>query len=268
MIDSKDKTTALEASKAHLLTEGWCVIPDVLSPGEAAETLTHLWESAAEYERQGGETHIQGLDPNDSNVRVFNLPGLHPVFRDLLRHPLALDLVHTLLGSDIIASNFSANIARPGARAMRLHSDQSLVVAEPWVEPWAINIIWCLTDATFENGSTQFVPGSHKVTRLTELGDKPGARLQAFEAKAGSIVAMDGRIWHTSGNNITADQDRALLFGYYTSGFLRPQVNWNGALPLELQQQLDPELKQLLGLAGYANMALAGKIMSLDLGKI
>ena len=52
-------------------------------------------------------------------------------------------------------------------------------------------------------------------------------QLRPFEAKVGSAVAMDGRLWHTSGANITAGEERALLFGYYSKAFLRPQVNWN-----------------------------------------
>jgi hypothetical protein len=44
-----------------------------------------------------------------------------------------------------------------------------------------------------------------------------------FEAKAGSIICMDGRIGHASGKNITQDQDRALLFGAYDAPFLRGQ---------------------------------------------
>jgi ectoine hydroxylase-related dioxygenase (phytanoyl-CoA dioxygenase family) len=205
---------ANDFAKAHLLDEGWCVVPDVLSSRQAAFVLERLWTAAAEYRRRGRDTHIAGLDPNASNVRVFELLDLDPIFRDLIRAPIALDLVQTLLGSDFLISNFTANIAGPGSRSMSLHSDQAIVVPEPWLAPWSINVIWCLTDVREENGATLFIPGSHKVTRLSELGATPGSRLRPFEEKAGSIIAMDGRIWHTSGANETRDEDRALLFGY------------------------------------------------------
>ena len=266
MTESSDASAELDGPKAQLFAEGWCVVPDVLSSEEAAHVLERLWAAVEENRRRGQDTRLAGLDPNAANVRVFNLLDLDPVFRDLIRRPVALDFVRTLLGPDFMVSNFTANIARPGSGSMSLHSDQALVVPEPWLEPWAINIIWCLTDATFENGATLFIPGSQKVTRLAELGDNPAARLRPFEAKAGSIVVMDGRIWHTSGANITADQDRALMFGYYSRGFLRPQANWNGALSPETQRGLDPELRYMLGLDGYANFDLAGKVLSADLG--
>ncbi|GGC82845.1 hypothetical protein GCM10010994_45940 [Chelatococcus reniformis] len=257
----------LQAATAQLHEEGWCVVPDVLSREEAAGVLERLWAAAEAFRRRGRETHLAQLDPNAANVRVFDLLDLDPVFRGLIRKPLALDLVRELLGAEFIVSNFTANIARPGSGSMNLHSDQALVVPEPWLEAWSINVIWCLTDATFENGATLFIPGSHKVERLAELGPDAAARLRPFEAKAGSIVAMDGRIWHTSGANVTTDQDRALMFAYYTRSFLRQQVNWNVALSPEVQQELDPELRGLLGLEATANTGLGAKLLAANVGR-
>jgi ectoine hydroxylase-related dioxygenase (phytanoyl-CoA dioxygenase family) len=237
----------------------------VLTPEGTAYVLERLWAAAAEYTRRGFATHIQGLDPNDANVRVFDLLDIDPVFRDLIRRPVALELVRTLL-PDFMISNFTANIARPGARSMSLHSDQALVVPEPWLEPWSINIIWCLTDVRGENGASRFIPGSHRVTRRAELGAAPAARLRPFEAPAGSIIAMDGRVWHTSGENKTANEDRALLFGYYSRSFLRPQVNWNAVLSPAVQRELDPEFRQLLGLDAPANFTIGAELLAADVG--
>ena len=162
-------------------------------------------------------------------------------------------MVRSLMGETFLISNFTANIARPGSKSMALHSDQSLVMPQPWVHPWAMNIIWCLTDVTFENGATLFIPGSHRWSTRADVPPDAHKRLQPFEAKAGSIIAMEGRIWHTSGANITADQDRGLLFGYYTKPFLRPQVNWNAGLSPLTQSGLSPQMRAWLGLDLDAN---------------
>lgn len=250
---SAEARAGLAAAKAQLRDEGWCVVPDALSAARSAEVLERLWTAAEESERRGVATFMPVLDPNASNVRVFFLLELDAVFRELIQDPLAVELVQSLLGRDFLISNFTANIARPGSKSMALHSDQSLVVPEPWLEPWALNIIWCLTDVTFENGATLFVPGSHRWTRRTDLTRDAVRRLEPFEAKAGSVIAMEGRIWHTSGANTTADQDRALLFGYYTRPFLRPQVNWNAALSAATQASLSPQMRTWLGLDVAAN---------------
>jgi len=255
---------SLAAAKAQLQEEGWCVLPDVLDAGRSRQVLDRLWAAAGESERRGVSTFMPVLDPNASNVRVFFLLELDPVFRELIAHPTAVEMVQSLLGREFLISNFTANIARPGSKSMALHSDQSLVVPEPWVEPWALNIIWCLTDVTFENGATLFIPGSH---RWQGRGDVPAdavKRLQPFEAKAGSIIVMEGRIWHTSGANITPDQDRALLFGYYTRPFLRQQVNWNAGLSAATQASLTPQMRRWLGLDLTANTGDAPDLRYLE----
>lgn len=252
------------AAKAQLAEEGWCVLPGVLDPARTKEALDRLWAAAEESERRGVATFMPVLDPNASNVRVFYLLELDAIFRELIQDPTAIDLVRQVLGPQFLISNFTANIARPGSKSMALHSDQSLVVPEPWLHPWAMNIIWCLTDVTFENGATLFIPGSHKWATRADVPADADKRLRPFEAKAGSIIAMDGRVWHTSGANITADQDRALMFGYYSAPFLRPQVNWNACLSAETQASLSPQMRDWLGLEVTANTGMATDLRYLE----
>jgi ectoine hydroxylase-related dioxygenase (phytanoyl-CoA dioxygenase family) len=72
---------------------------------------------------------------------------------------------------------------------------------------------------------------------------------------------MDGRLWHTSGANVTATQERALLFGYYSADFLRPQVNWNVVLSEATRAGLDTAMQARLGLGPDANIRVAGGIL-------
>ncbi len=203
--------------------------------------------------KQGLSTYVPGLDPNEKNVRIFNLLDLDPLFAELITHPKALNLVRYLISEDFIISNFTANIAMPGSGSMALHSDLSLVHPQPWSEPWAINIIWVLDDAREENGATRYLPESHKIARTSELPDNAKDKTLPLEAKAGSIIAMDGRLWHTSGENKTLNEQRGLLFGYYTRSFLRPQWNFNVGLSKRAKSLLTPELEHWLGLGLTAN---------------
>jgi len=261
---SAARVEALATAKTQLRDEGWCVVPDVLAPAASAEALARLRAAAHESERRGMPTFLPVLDPNASNVRVFYLLELDPVFRELIQHPLAVEMVREVVGPDFLISNFTANIARPGSKSMALHSDQSLVVPEPWLQPWAVNIIWCLTDVTFENGATLYIPGSHRWRTRDEVPADAVRRLKPFVATAGSIIVMDGRMWHTSGANITPDQDRALLFGYYTAPFLRPQVNWNACLSPQTIASLSPNMRDWLGLDITANIGRTADLRYLE----
>jgi len=157
-------------------------------------------------------------------------------------------------------SNFTANIALPGSESMVLHSDQSLVAPPPWQAPWSMNIIWCLDDLFAANGATRYLPGSHHFQQFADVPDNAPQQTVAFEAPAGSFVAMDGRMWHTSGANVTQDAERALLFAYYSVDYLRPQANWNVVLSTQTQASVCPELYQRLGLDAVANTRLAGSL--------
>lgn len=231
-----------------LREDGFAVIPDVLSPTQVEDVLARLWQAAKESERRGVPTHIKGLDPNKSNVRVFNLIDLDPIFMTLIDNPTADAVVSGILHSNYIVSNFTANIARPGSEPMMIHSDQGIVVPEPWTEPWSLNIIWCLSDIRSDNGATRYLPGSHRFQSASEVPPDIEDRLVPFEASAGSILAMDGRMWHTSGSNITQAEDRPLLFGYYSKPFVRPQWNFSAALRPEVQDSCSPAMRYRLGL--------------------
>ena len=249
------------AAKEQRSREGWCVVPDVLDPAATALALERLHAAARASEAQGVATFMPILDPNASNVRVFNLIDHDALFRDLILHPLAQEMVASLIGASFLISNFTANIARPGSQSMALHSDQAIVMPEPWQAAWTINIIWCLTDVRFENGATLFVPGSQAWTRHADVPAVVATRLQPFTASAGSFIAMDGRLWHTSGANVTVDEERAMLFGYYCKPFLRPQTNWNAGLSAETQAALSPELHARLGMGLEANSEQAAFIV-------
>jgi fumagillin biosynthesis dioxygenase len=245
----------------QLAEDGWCVIPGVLTPAQADEARAHLWAAAEESERRGAPTRNIGLDPNRRNVRVFNLIDIDPLFVELIQHPLAIEVVAGLLGDAFLVSNFTANIALPGSGSMELHSDQSIVVPGPWMDPWSMNIIWCLNDVREENGATRYLPGSHLYQTKADVPADALQRMAPFEATKGSVIAMDGRLWHTSGANRTANEERALLFGYYSRDFLRPQQNWNATLSPATIAGLSPNMNALLGLGASANVGLAQPLL-------
>ncbi len=248
-----DDRTVAEAV-ATIATDGFAVVPGVLDAPTAAGVFQTLLAAADESERRGMATYAEGLDPNSANVRVWNLIDLDPVFAELIAHPVADAIVAGVLGPDYIISNFTANIARPGSGSMKIHSDQSLVMPEPWLGAHCMNIIWCLTDVRPENGATLHVPGSHRWTGAAEVPDDLAEQLVPFTAPAGSIVAMEGRVWHTSGCNVTADEQRGLLFGFYCQPFVRPQWNHSVGLSPAVQAAMSPVMRTRLGLDAWQNV--------------
>ena len=240
--------------KDNLVEHGFCVVPGVLDNAGVADVRQRLVQASAESQRRGVPAWIEGLDPNDSNERVFNLLDLDPVFVDLIDHKLANELVSHALGDSFIISNFTANIAKPGSQSMVVHSDLSVVMPEPWQATWSVNVMWCLDDMYRENGATLYLPGSHHIEKRSELPADPLEHMVPLQASAGSVILMDGRLWHTSGTNTTKDQERALLFGYYTQPFIRPQWNFSVGLSDAVKANLSDVMRTRLGLTISANV--------------
>jgi ectoine hydroxylase-related dioxygenase (phytanoyl-CoA dioxygenase family) len=257
----------LEALAQGIARDGFAVVPNVIG-GELLERAQTAIDRIVEIMRaEGIDTFSETLDPNDANLRLYHLAAWDPVFIELLRHPVARAMVEATIGPQWLVSNFTANVAMPGSGSMNVHSDQALVVPPPWNEPWAINIIWCFDDVHEANGATRYVPGSQHWRNFDEVPGDLLERSVPFSAPAGSFVAMEGRVWHTSGANVTEDERRAMAFAYYTRDFIRPQVNWAMVMPPEEQAALDDEARQMLGISTMGNIRIGGGLTRLRDGK-
>ncbi len=253
--------------------QGFCIVENALSCDEL-ERVREALERGVEVARQVmGGTHIATLDPNDRNIRVNNLPAIDPVFIELLMREDALSAVAAAIGDDYIISNFTANIALPGSGSMNLHSDQALVIPGPWHHPWAMNVIWCLDDVDERNGATRYLPGSHRFTTPEEVPENALEQTLPFAAPAGSFIAMEGRMWHTSGCNTSADEQRRMMFAYYSADFIRPQANWAMCLPAQVRESMDERTRALFGVTPIGNTRIGAALTRLpdtqrDAGKI
>lgn len=236
----------VEEAKRQLAEHGLTIIEGVLDAGGIDRVRTALQRGIEADAANGVRLHGFSFDPDTHNTRVFNLIGKDQAFRDLVQHPVAIDLARHLLDGPFLLSNFSANVTAPGSGAMGMHADQGYVPA-PWPPyPLAINVAWALDDFTVENGATRFVPGSH----LKDHGPgRSGERAETIPitCKAGSIFVMDGRVWHQTGANTSRSATRAGLFAYYVRPFIRPQWNWYLTLPPAIVREASPLLREMLG---------------------
>ena len=208
------------------------------------------------------------------NQRVWMLVNKGEVFRDLVTDSFMTPLIEFLLGEDFLLSTLSANIAKPGGVEMGLHTDQwwmprSSPRKDPHIAagsikrgeyygvsngnpnesispPCACNVMYCLNDFTEINGATRIVPKSH----LTGLQPPPGIPHTvdsiAAEAKAGSAIVFEGRLWHGTGAN-RSNGNRLGLLATYCAPQFRTQENYTLGLDPAVVEQASPELLARLG---------------------
>jgi hypothetical protein len=227
-------TEDVEQAKADLAELGIARIADALSPEEAAALRERLVEQAAA-EAAAGVAFFDGGD--GANQRVWNLPSKGVVFRDLLRHPVVRTFARL--------SSHTANIAGPGGESMALHSDQGYAPRDI-AKPLAMNVMWMLNDFTEDNGATRLVPGSHRWTHEPPRDEV--VETVAGVGPAGTALVFDGRVWHGTGANTTADGRRYGVLTYFCRPWLRPQENYTLSTHPDVLDELDDELQALLGL--------------------
>lgn len=230
----------LDAAREDLDRFGVARRADALRPEQVAALRARLEEQAAAERRDG----VAFVDGGGANQRVWNLPSKGGVFRDLLTMPLVRDLARHVLGGDYCLSSHTANITGPGGEEMVLHSDQGYT---PRSIPLALtmNVMWMLCDFTDENGGTRLVPGSH--LRTEEPPRSPVPETVAGTGPAGTALIFDGRVWHGTGANTTADERRWGVLTYFCRPWLRPQENYTLSTHPDVVAGASDELLALLG---------------------
>lgn len=246
--DVKHVTTVDDARK-FLAEDGVVIMDNVLDASEVA-TLHKLLDAEIERDRKAG---VLFNDPDDTNERLLDIASRHKAFRDLIEHPVAQDIASRWLKPRYRVSSFGANVTVPGSKTSFIHADQ-IYVPSPWpVYPLALNLMWPLDDYTKERGATHFLPGSHRETRGPDTTKVYPGTVQ-ITCKAGSLILMDGRVWHHTGANTTADQKRAVLLLYLVNWFIIPQSDWASLFTPAQRTELSPLLSELLGFGQKASM--------------
>ncbi|HEV7721705.1 MAG TPA: phytanoyl-CoA dioxygenase family protein [Iamia sp.] len=246
-------TSTIDVALADLRTTGIGLLAGACDAGRTARLRTALVEAAAAERAAGTATEYHG----NSCQRVYRLPALDPVFVAAAADPTVLDAARAVLGPDVLLSNLSANIVGAGGRHMAVHSDQGFLPT-PWTEPWGLQVIWPLDDFTEANGATRVVPGSHRVQGPPERAVRPDESV-AIECPAGTLILLDGRLWHGTGAHRGAptppEGRRHALLGFYTKPWLRTQEAWPTTLPLAALGG-DEALAQMFGILPWQHLGL------------
>lgn len=233
-----------DTEKSQLDKQGFTLLPDVISTAEVGE-LRRLSMSLAADERVS-ERSAMYLD--NRAQRVWNLVNKGKSFESAVQHPRILAAMEYLLGGDCTLSSFTVNIIGPGAAGGNLHIDYPLrLMPDPRPNfPLVANSVWFLDDFTLENGATRCVPGSH--LRL-EGGPEPDIKYEdevQICGSKGSVLIVNGALWHGSSANHT-NQDRVGLLGFFCRSFMKPQQDHLKLASDEVVARATPTLRRLLG---------------------
>ena len=239
------------SQKSHLDENGILLLKNVISL-ETTIQLRELVLELASADKKAGKGY--SYLPNDRAQRVWNLVDKGEVFEEAIQNPHMLGAMEYLLGSDCTLSSFTANILYPGAVDAGLHIDfplSGLPTPRPSF-PMVANSVWFLDDFTTENGATSCVPGSHKrLKSLPEAGVEYNDKQQLCGPR-GSVLIVNGAVWHGSSENMS-DTPRVALLGFFCRSILKPQQDHFNLVSEEVIERATPTLKRLLGYNSIPN---------------
>ena len=241
-----------EPEKEQLDEHGFLLLESLIPLDTTARLREHSLALAAA-ERETGKSHTYLA--NDSAQRVWNLVGKGEIFEEAIQQPKMLAAMAYLLGDDCTLSSFTVNVLYPGAPDAGLHIDyplSGLPTPRPSF-PLVANSVWFLDDWTLENGATSCVPRSHRrLEALPEAGVEYTDELQICGPR-GSVLIVNGAIWHGSSKNVT-NEPRVGLLGFFCRSILKPQQAHLQLVSDEVISRATPTLKRLLGFDSLPNM--------------
>jgi ectoine hydroxylase-related dioxygenase (phytanoyl-CoA dioxygenase family) len=240
---------AAPAAVAAALAEAGCaVIERLADPAVFARVRAEL----------GPYLDATPCGPDDfSGRRTRRTGGLiarSPACRDLVMHPVVLDVVGKVLGH---ATSHHVHLTQviaigPGEPAQPVHRDQWAFDFFPFPSGYEVqcNTIWAMSDFTEGNGATRLVPGSNRLADRLEFSQ---ADTVPAEMPVGSVLFYTGALYHGAGAN-RSDEVRYGVNLTYAVSWLRQEENQYLAVPHDVARTL-PE--PLLRLMGYARGAYA-----------
>lgn len=165
---------------------------------------------------------------------------------DLFASPIVMQLMSSLLGSDLQIGSFAAVVSRPGAHDQNFHKDHPHLTDETIEAPYAITLMIPLVPLDAVNGATCFVKGS----QLSSLEEAQTMPRQIPTVALGSCYIMDYRLAHYGLANKSTNLRPVLSVVHQRQGF-EDQVNFNQITPVNVpdttRRNLAPEHLRLLG---------------------
>ncbi len=239
----------IQQLRQDFLKWGYCKVEAALS-AQQVEVIRRRVLEQAEGERLAG---IVQKTPSGQNINCCVNKGR--CFEGLIeQHPdvvqggaLIEQLVTEAVGPGWICASLIASISLKGGVPQALHQDQNNALDA--TSPMMVNILTAISDLDETNGGTLVIPGSHIVLSEAVRAGKPVGKLPPainIDARAGTMIIIDGRLLHGTGVNHT-DEPRIVMLNGMQKPFLRQQENWMLSVSPEVLQRASPKLLQRMG---------------------
>jgi hypothetical protein len=226
---------------SELEERGFVVLPGMV----AAERLERL---ATAYTEAVTSAAGDDIRVGSTSTKVSDFVNRGASFDDLYVFPPLLEAGCRVIGGPFKLSSFHARTLRPGAHAQELHVDFPRNSLD-----WPLlGFILMVDDFRPDNGTTRFVPGSHRWVgfargRDADVRAPHQAEVLACGA-AGSLLVFNGSTWHGHTADASNGARRSI------QGAFIPRA---GRAATDFAARMQPETRARLGALAHAVLALA-----------
>jgi len=200
-------------------------------------------------DENGSAGNYQGQPQTDGQFLLYYLLMADPIFEEWVTNPTLTTVATYLMHGQQQLSSLTSFIKWKGGtygETLGLHSD-SPPDRDGRLPPCSdvANAAYCLTDYTEENGAIAMVPGSHRYCRTPNPGEGVKNAVPV-EAKAGSLIAWHGNMWHGAYPKQT-DGLRMNVTSYMCHKRLKTQEAYQWRVTQEMLNRNPPEFARLVG---------------------
>jgi hypothetical protein len=190
--------------------------------------------------------------PLNPNCQLIRNPYRHDLELSKLIYHKKVDKIlknligddHILVNSTIINRKLSRDVSKHGVNmGDKWHTDSHYLNKKRMEKGLTYVAITLFDDFTKENGGTLYIPKSHNKRSIPKKKGNYNKLSKFIIAKAGSIVIIDGGIWHKGGS--PNSQDRWSMFSYYAPWFIKPYFRFPEMLGEKFGKKCNSELKRL-----------------------
>lgn len=199
----------------------------------------------------------KGLMEKFSLETVSDLGRFGREYYQLLENTRINEVVNHCLNDKAVVHSYNAIVLdKSDVSKMvghRFHRDM------PWFPSCRTSLIIMipLVDYGPDNGSTQFVPGTHLFKDMPSE-EFMNENILSSEGKAGEAFVVDSTLWHKAGNNISGDERPMIVIKYTLAPFkqqidfclsnpnlaqaselIKQRLGWNVRVPFDFEENRD-----------------------------
>lgn len=218
---------------------GIVILANVLSQEQCDQyihLINHEIQTAAPIEKKMNE-----LNRKNRGGCVYILQNRHSEFMELMCYPPVVEYFRRFLGEDMKLYTSEGRINLPGSGDAAWHYDGFERIQDYYL---SMQSIYYLVDANKENGSTMFIPGTHK--EFLPVAEAAKRERKYLNVRKGDVVLFNPYLIHAASANRSKEM-RPVILNYYMRSYIRQDFDYPGQLSHCEAKKLTEEQRILLG---------------------